>query len=204
MLPSCSPAAATQAHRLALSGVEAGIEGASLALRPAEWCGGREEASREPVRLKPQGTAVELTLPGPVRLSTAGHRGQPACLGSAGVASILCSPSLPLRMSQSEEGRLFHFHVGFPFSQSAGSGLPDWRVSGGVPRPTQVFKTISRGSLRPSGFHNTKRLPAFSTVLAFAPMVRKRWWAKRWHLWRHPASGPRLPCGRPSPPPTRS
>lgn len=148
------------------------------------------------MRLKPQGTAVELTLPGPVRLSTAGRQGQPACLGSTGVASILCSPSLPLRMSQSDEGRLFNFHVGFPFSQSAGSGLPDWRVSGGVPRPTQVFKTISRGSLRPSGFHNTKRLPAFSTVLAFAPMVRKRWWAKCWHLWRHPASGPRLPCGR--------
>lgn len=156
---------------------------------------GREKASREPVILKPQGQSVELKLPGPVRLSTTGRRRQPACPGSTGVASIPCSPSLPPLMSQSGEGCLFHFQVGFPFSQSAGSGLPDWWVSGGVPRPTQVFKTISRGSLSHGSFHNTKRLPAFSTVLAFAPMMQKRWWAKCWHLWRNPASDPRLPCG---------
>lgn len=88
------------------------------------------------------------------------------------------------------------FTLAFPSLSLQGVASQTGGFQAGVPRPTQVFKTISRGSLRPSGFHNTKRLPAFSTVLAFAPMVRKRWWAKCWHLWRHPASGPRLPCGR--------
>lgn len=87
------------------------------------------------------------------------------------------------------------FTLAFPSLSLQGVASQTGGFQEGVPRPTQVFKTISRGSLRPSGFHNTKRLPAFSTVLAFAPMVRKRWWAKCWHLWRHPASGPRLPCG---------
>lgn len=88
------------------------------------------------------------------------------------------------------------FTLAFPSLSLQGVASQTGGFQAGVPRPTQVFKTISRGSLRPSGFHNTKRLPTFSTVLAFAPMVRKRWWAKCWHLWRHPASGPRLPCGR--------
>lgn len=88
------------------------------------------------------------------------------------------------------------FTLAFPSLSLQGVASQTGGFQAGVPRPTQVFKTISRGSLRPSGFHNTKRLPAFSTVLALAPMVRKRWWAKCWHLWRHPASGPRLPCGR--------
>lgn len=88
------------------------------------------------------------------------------------------------------------FTLAFPSLSLQGVASQTGGFQAGVPRPTQVFKTISRGSLRLSGFHNTKRLPAFSTVLAFAPMVRKRWWAKCWHLWRHPASGPRLPCGR--------
>lgn len=87
------------------------------------------------------------------------------------------------------------FTLAFPSLSLQGVASQTGGFQEGVPRPTQVFKTISRGSLRPSGFHNTKRLLAFSTVLAFAPMVRKRWWAKCWHLWRHPASGPRLPCG---------
>lgn len=62
------------------------------------------------------------------------------------------------------------FTLAFPSLSLQGVASQTGGFQAGVPRPTQVFKTISRGSLRPSGFHNTKRLPAFSTVLAFAPM----------------------------------
>lgn len=46
----------------------------------------------------------------------------------------LHSPLVPLLMSQSEEGCLFCFKVGFPFCQSTGSGLLDQRFCKWGPR----------------------------------------------------------------------
>lgn len=48
----------------------------------------------------------------------------------------------------------------------------------GSPRPLQVLKTISRGSLSQNDFHNTKRLLAFSTVVDICSDGAKQWWAK--------------------------